>query len=170
MPRVTAELTKGTVVTMTDGRHTFPADEPLPAGGTDLGPAPYELLLGSLAACTCVTVAAYCRHKGITLERVVAECAFDRVRAEDCPDCDQSKKGLIERIQSHITISGDFDEAQRERLMQVATRCPIHKTLQHGVHFVDDVRVESVGTALSTPGRPPKVAADTAPGSVLARS
>lgn len=141
MATIRADLTSGTQVTISNGRHTWRGDEPPDAGGTDLGPTPYELLLGALAACTCVTLALYARHKQIALKSVEASFEFDRVHANDCADCENEATGFIERIESKIRIAGDFDEAQKKRLAQVAVRCPVHKTLAKGVTFKDDVRV-----------------------------
>ena len=143
MARITATLTSGMVVKLSNGRHEWAADEPLAAGGTDTGPNPYELLLGSLAACTCVTLAWYCRHKKIALESVSTTYDFSRVHADDCVGCDERADGWIERIQSHVTLRGTFDELQRKRLAQVAERCPVHKTLAHAVHMVDSVTFEA---------------------------
>ena len=137
MPTVTAKLTTGTVVQISNGRHEWTGDEPLAAGGTDTGPDPYELLLGSLAACTCATISLYCQHKGLALEAVTTNYEFSRVHADDCSDCDEPKKGLIEQITSNVHIEGDFDDAQRKRLAQIAQRCPVHKTLANGVQFED---------------------------------
>ncbi len=125
-------------VQMSNGRHVWNADEPLEAGGTDSAPNPYELLLGSLAACTCVTISWYCQHKKIPLESVSTTYDFSRVHADDCKDCDIPDKGFIEKITSNVHIEGDFDEAQRKRLAQIAQRCPVHKTLAHGVKFEDN--------------------------------
>ncbi len=138
MARITANLTSGMAVQLTNGRHEWRADEPLDAGGTDTGPNPYELLLGSLAACTCVTIAWYCQHKGLPLKSVSTSYEFSRVHADDCKDCDKPDKGLIEKITSNVHIEGDFDDAQRKRLAQIATRCPVHKTLANGVAFEDN--------------------------------
>lgn len=137
MARITATLTSGMVVKLSNGRHEWAADEPLAAGGTDTGPNPYELLLGSLAACTCVTLAWYCRHKKIALESVSTTYDFSRVHADDCKDCDIPDRGFIEKITSNVHITGDFDDAQRKRLAQIAERCPVHKTLAHSVAFED---------------------------------
>ena len=137
MARVTAKLTTGMVVRISNGRHEWGADEPLSAGGTDTGPNPYELLLGSLAACTCVTISAYCVHKELSLKSVSTSYDFSRVHADDCKDCYIEDKGFIEQITSNVHIEGDFDTAQRKRLAQVAQRCPVHKTLAHGVQFED---------------------------------
>jgi putative redox protein len=138
MTQITAKLTSGMAVQMSNGRHVWNADEPLEAGGTDTAPNPYELLLGSLAACTCVTISWYCQHKKIPLESVSTTYDFSRVHADDCKDCDIPDKGFIEKITSNVHIEGDFDEAQRKRLAQIAQRCPVHKTLAHGVEFEDN--------------------------------
>jgi len=137
MTQITAKLTSGMLVNISNGRHEWTADEPLAAGGSDSGPDPYELLLSSLAACTCVTIAWYCRHKGLPLESVSTTYDFSRVHANDCEDCDKPDKGLIDKITTNVHIVGDFDEAQRKRLAQIAQRCPVHKTLAQGVQFED---------------------------------
>ena len=138
MARITAKLTSGMAVQLSNGRHDWRADEPLAAGGTDTGPDPYELLLASLAACTCVTISWYCQFKKLPLESVSTTYDFSRVHADDCKDCDIPDKGFIEKITSNVHITGDFDEAQRKRLAQIAERCPVHKTLAHGVEFDDN--------------------------------
>ena len=137
MARITARLDSGMAVTLSNGRHEWLADEPTEAGGTDTGPDPYEMLLGSLAACTCITIAWYCRGKNLPLQSVSTTYDFSRVHADDCEDCDNPKKGFIETITSNVHIEGDFDEAQQKRLAQIAQRCPVHKTLAQGVQFVD---------------------------------
>ncbi len=142
--RITASIGPGTTIAITNGRHSWKADEPLQEGGTDVGPTPYELLVGSLAACTAVTLRLYANHKGIPLDYVRAEYAFDRVHAEDCDECDKEREGLIERIRSRVTIGGRFDDAQRKRLEQIVSRCPVHKTLTQGTAIFDSVTFEDV--------------------------
>lgn len=142
MAFVTAVLGEGTEVTLQARQFTWRSDEPLGAGGTDLGPTPYEILLGSLAACIVITLRLYANHKRITLPEVGVRLDFDRVHADDCADCDERTDGWIERITSQVTIRGTFDDAQRARLTQVAQRCPVHKTLANGVHLVDSVVFE----------------------------
>jgi putative redox protein len=139
MARITAELKSGTAVSLSNGRHTWTADEPPEAGGSDAGPTPYEILLGALAACTCITLALYCRHKGIELRRVTAWYEYDRIHADDCEDCDRKPGGFVDRITSRVKIEGTFTEAQRERLAQIVSRCPVHKTLEAGVKLTDQV-------------------------------
>lgn len=138
MSNITATLTSGMRVSMSNGRHEWLADEPIALGGTDTGPNPYELLLASLASCTCITLSYYCQRKGITLESVTASYDFDRVHAEDCENCDDPKSGFIDKITSHVRIIGDFDDAQRKRLAEIVERCPVHKTLANGVTFSDN--------------------------------
>lgn len=138
MSNITATLTSGMRVSMSNGRHEWLADEPIALGGTDTGPNPYELLLASLAACTCITLSYYCQRKGIALEAVHASYDFDRVHAEDCKDCDDPRSGFIDKITSHVEIKGNFDDAQRKRLAEIVERCPVHKTLKNGVTFSDN--------------------------------
>lgn len=139
MASLTAELTSGTVVTLSNGRHTWRADEPPEAQGTDVGPTPYEILLGALGACTCITLALYCRHKKIALKAVNASFEYDRIHADDCEDCDDDTTGFIDRVTTRVRIAGSFDDAQRKRLAEVAARCPVHKTLANGVKIRDQV-------------------------------
>ena len=138
MAQITARLESGMIVQLSNGRHEWTADEPLDAGGTDSGPNPYELLLGSLAACTCITISWYCQHKGLQLDSVSTSYDLSRVHIDDCKDCDIPDRGFIEEITSNVHIEGEFDDAQRKRLAQIAERCPVHKTLAHGVVFDDN--------------------------------
>lgn len=139
MTTITAELIDNFRVDITNGTHTWRADEPASMGGENTGPNPYDLLLGSLAACTAITLAYYAKHKGIELGSVSAEYSYDRVHADDCAQCDDEHSGLIDRITSRIFIDGDFDEATRTRLQEVAVRCPVHKTLAAGIVFDETV-------------------------------
>lgn len=137
MSRITAQLTSGLKVEISNGRHQWMSDEPADAGGTDAGPNPYELLLSALAACTCVTIAMYCRHKKMSLESVKATFQYANIHADDCAECDDEAAGFIDHITSSVHISGDFDDKQQARLAQIATRCPVHKTLANKVIFKD---------------------------------
>jgi putative redox protein len=100
------------------------------------------MLLGSLAACTALTLRLYANHKGITLDRIQAEYEFDRIHAEDCEECESIDSGLIDRVRAHVTLGGSFTEAQRARLTQIVGRCPVHKTLTHGMSIIDRVTFE----------------------------
>lgn len=142
MAFVTASLREGTRATLEARQFSWTGDEPPGAGGTDEGPTPYEILLGGLAACIAITLRLYANHKGIVLDEVGVMLTFDRVHADDCADCDERADGWIDRIETDVTIRGNFDDAQRARLTQVAKRCPVHKTLENGVHMVDSVAFE----------------------------
>lgn len=139
MTSITAELKGGYRVEITDGVHTWGADEPVDLGGEDTAPTPYEMLLGSLAACTVITLSMYARRKHILVTSVSVEYSHDRIHAKDCEDCDDTRTGMIDRVTSRIFIDGDFDEATRQRLMEVAQRCPVHKTLENGIVFDETV-------------------------------
>jgi len=138
MSQVSAELTDGMQVRISNGRHEWAADEPASAGGSDSGPNPYELLLSSLAACICITIAMYCRHKGMKLDAIRATFDFGNIHADDCDHCDDELTGFIDHITSNVHIAGDFDDKQQKRLAQIATRCPVHKTLEKGIVFNDN--------------------------------
>ena len=138
MATITATLTEGLRVEVTNGRQSWTADEPADLGGTDTGPNPYELLLGALASCTCITVSLYCRRKGWALDNVSVEYSHDRVHADDCEECEDDVEGYLDRVRARVFIDGDFDEAQRARLQEIAVRCPVHKTLERGITFADE--------------------------------
>jgi putative redox protein len=112
---------------ITAGRHQLTADEPKPVG-EDAGPTPYDLLLAGLGACTSMTVRMYANLKGWPLERVEITLQHKRIHAEDCAHC-ETTKGWISHIDRTITLVGDLDDTQRQRLLGIAERCPVHQTL-----------------------------------------
>lgn len=112
------------------GPHRLQADEPKAAGGDDTGPSPYELLGAALAACTAMTLRMYAGHKGWTVGDISVVVRHDKVHAEDCADC-ESGRGRIDRFERVIEIAGDLDEDKRGRLLDIADKCPVHRTL-HG--------------------------------------
>jgi putative redox protein len=117
------------------------ADEPATAGGDDLGPSPYELLLASLGACTAMTVRLYADRKGWPLQGVRMRLGHERVYRADCEGCagnGQVNSSLrIERITREIELLSPLDAAQRARLMEIAAKCPVHRTLQAAPEIVD---------------------------------
>jgi putative redox protein len=121
---------------ITAGNHTLIADEPREAGGSDAGPDPYSFLLAALGACTSMTLQLYARHKGIPLEKVQVSLRNARIHARDCEICD-SKEGKIERIERYISLTGPLTDEQKQRLMEIAQRCPVHKTLTSEIVIQD---------------------------------
>jgi uncharacterized OsmC-like protein/fermentation-respiration switch protein FrsA (DUF1100 family) len=107
---------------------TFPADEPLDKGGTNLGPNPYELLLAGLGACTSMTLKMYAERKEWPLAAVRVTLRHDRVHARDCEDCEKDT-GMIDVIDKKLELEGDLSEEQRARLLDIAAKCPVHRTL-----------------------------------------
>ncbi|HJL15373.1 MAG TPA: bifunctional alpha/beta hydrolase/OsmC family protein [Sandaracinaceae bacterium LLY-WYZ-13_1] len=145
VPEVARELEEGFVVVegreglrqhVQAGAHALTADEPARLGGTDAGPTPYDLLLAALGACTSMTLRMYANHKKWPLEAVEVTLRHEKRHTEDCEGCDE-KPRKIDHITREIEMVGDLDEAQRERLTQIADRCPVHRTL-HG-----EIRVET---------------------------
>jgi len=120
------------------GRHHLLADEPVAAGGLDSGPGPYDLLLAGLGACTAMTLRLYAERKGLALERVTVELSHTKIHAEDCAEC-ETKEGMIDRIERAITLTGKLGEDQRVRLMEIADKCPVHRTLtsEIDIHTVE---------------------------------
>lgn len=111
------------------GNHGMVADESEQLGGNDFGPSPYELLNSALAACTAMTLQMYARRKKWPLENVQVDIAFDRSYKEDCMDCEDHEK-KIGKYEICVTLEGPLDEAQKTRLLEIAGKCPVHKTLQ----------------------------------------
>jgi uncharacterized OsmC-like protein/alpha-beta hydrolase superfamily lysophospholipase len=116
------------------GRHRLRADEPESAGGMDTGPSPYELLAAALGACTAMTIRMYADHKKIPLEHVTVDLAHDKIHAADCAEC-ETREGRIDRIERVITIEGDLDPEQRTKLLAIANKCPVHRTLHAEVYI-----------------------------------
>ncbi len=139
MASITAELQSNFRVDITNGTHTWRADEPVDLGGDNTGPNPYDMLLGALAACTSITMSMYAQRKNINISSLSVEYSYDKVHAKDCEQCDDSHAGMVDRVTSRIFIDGDFDEATRKRLMDIAQRCPVHKTLENGIVFDETV-------------------------------
>jgi putative redox protein len=119
----------GFAQTVQSAGHQITVDEPKDVGGGGTGPDPYALLLGALGACTSMTVALYARHKGWPLREVRVELEHDRVHEQDCEDCAEQDR-RIEQITMHVTLVGDLAGEQRGRLLEIAARCPVHRTLK----------------------------------------
>lgn len=111
------------------GDHTFFADEPKSVGGADTGPSPYDLLSAGLGACTTMTMRMYANHKGFEVPNMAVRVTHAKVHVNDCMDCGEGRTGRIDRFERHITISDETPPETREKLLRIADRCPVHKTL-----------------------------------------
>ena len=117
---------------MLDGEHVLLADEPSEAGGDDRGPSPYGLLLMALGACTSMTLRLYATRKGWPVERITVRLRHFRDYVVDCEDC-EDKDVKMERIERVIDVAGNLDDTQRVRLLEIAEKCPVHRTLESRV-------------------------------------
>jgi putative redox protein len=117
------------------GAHVLTADEPAAAGGTDSGPTPYQLLLAALGSCTSMTIGLYARRKQWPVERIEVRLNQSRVHATDCVAC-ESKEAQIYRIEREIVVAGPLSDEQRQRLLEIAERCPVHRTLTGKIEIV----------------------------------
>ncbi|TVS08918.1 MAG: OsmC family protein [Gammaproteobacteria bacterium] len=111
------------------GEHRLLADEPESHGGSDLGLDPYRFLSAALASCTVMTLNMYARHKKLAVERVLCQVTHRKVHASDCEDC-ETREGKLDELRRVVTIEGELDDAQRARMLEIADRCPVHRTLE----------------------------------------
>lgn len=123
---------QGFLTHLHSGKHHFLADEPVSYGGGDTSPGPYDYLAAALGACTTMTLNMYARHKKLPVSEVRCQVIHRRIHAEDCADCDKTS-GKIDELSREIAISGDLSDAQRERMLEIADRCPVHRTLSNEI-------------------------------------
>ena len=114
--------------------HRLVVDEPAAFGGTDTGPSPYDLLVSALGACTSMTVSLYARRKQWPLESVTVRLRHSKIHAVDCAECD-TKRGMLDGIEREVELHGDLTSEQRAELLEMANRCPVHKTLTSEIHI-----------------------------------
>jgi len=151
--KTTEEAAPGTVVVretrrglfqqeIISGKHQLLADEPANVGGLDSGPGPYDLLLAALGACTAMTLRLYADRKKLPLARTHVRLRHSRIYASDCAEC-ETKEGMLDRIERVIALEGNLNAEQRAKLMDIADKCPVHRTLTSEI----DIRTveESVG-------------------------
>jgi uncharacterized OsmC-like protein len=141
--RVKLALAEGFRTKIMAGTHALLADEPVKAGGTDEGMSPYELLLSALGACTAMTLKMYIERKQLPITEVEVLLSFDRIHVDDCESCSDDQKAEkkeIQHISRLIYVTGEVSAEQRERLLYIANRCPVHVTLHSDPH-VDDALI-----------------------------
>jgi putative redox protein len=114
------------------GPHKLLVDEPADVGGDDSGPSPYDLLMAALGACTAMTLRLYATHKELPLDRVAVALRHRKIHAADCADC-ETKEGRIDRVERVVTLEGALDDEAKSKLVEIASRCPVHRTLHSEV-------------------------------------
>jgi uncharacterized OsmC-like protein len=145
--RVKLALKEGFRTQITAGGHQLIADEPKEAGGTDEGPSPYDLLLAALGACTAMTLKMYVERKKLPITDVEVLLTFDRIHIDDCESCvkeERSNDQEVQHISRLIYVTGDVTEEQKERLLHIAGRCPVHVTLHSNPHVEDALIVRKI--------------------------
>ncbi|HLI98182.1 MAG TPA: bifunctional alpha/beta hydrolase/OsmC family protein [Bradyrhizobium sp.] len=121
--------------TVTIGPHRLLADEPKAAGGGDTGPGPYDLLLAGLGACTSMTLRLYADRKSLPLERTTVTLTHSKIHAQDCAEC-ETKEGMLDQIERVIAMEGPLDAEQRRKLLEIADKCPVHRTLTSEIRIL----------------------------------
>ncbi len=116
------------------GNHYLRADEPVGAGGTDAAPGPYEYLLIALGVCTSMTVGLYARRKQWPLQNITVSLSHSRIHAKDCEEC-ETKEGMLDRIDANIELTGSLTPDQHAKLMEIAAKCPVHRTLKSEINI-----------------------------------
>lgn len=117
------------------GPHRMLADEPVSAGGQDTGPGPYDFVLAGLGACTSMTMRMYADRKSLPLDRVTVTLKHGKIHAKDCEEC-ETREGMLDQIEREISIEGTLDAEQRKKLMEIADKCPVHRTLHSEIRIV----------------------------------
>ena len=119
--------------------HRLVADEPIPVGGANSGPTPYDLLVSALGACTGMTIRMYADRKKLPLDSIIVRLRHEKIHAEDCLDC-EDKGSKIDSIEREIELQGDLDQSIRQRILEIANRCPVHRTLESRSRIVSKLK------------------------------
>ncbi len=120
------------------GKHTFLADEPISVGGKDLGPTPYDFLMAALGSCTSMTLRMYADRKKWPLEAAIIHLEHNKVHEEDCINC-ESDSAKIDQIERQIELIGDLSDEQKSRLLEIADKCPVHRTLHNKINVISSL-------------------------------
>ena len=126
----------------TAGKYSFRIDEPVSLGGTEAAPDPYDYLLAALGACTSMTVGFYARRQKIPIENVTVSLRHSRIHAKDCEEC-ETKVGMLDRIDLDVQLTGPITPEQHAKLMEIAAKCPVHRTLKSEI----DIRLRETQAA-----------------------
>jgi putative redox protein len=121
--------------TVTVGPHQILADEPVAAGGEDSGPGPYDFLLAALGACKSMTMRLYADRKSLPLERATVTLNHSKIHAQDCAEC-ETKEGMLDQIDVAIGLEGALNAEQRQRILEIADKCPVHRTLTSEIRIL----------------------------------
>ena len=116
------------------GKHHLIADEPISVGGGDAGPDPYDYLLAALGVCTSMTIGFYARRNHMPLENITVSLWHSRIHARDCDEC-ETKEGMLDRIDVEVELTGSLSAEQHAKLMDVAEKCPVHRTLTSEINI-----------------------------------
>ena len=138
--QVVTRTKQGFTTEIRAGQHSFIADEPESVGGLDTGPTPYDLLAASLGACTGMTLRMYADHKKWPLEEVLVHVKHEKVYDQDCQDCEDPGK-KIDQLERVVEVKGDLTDQQRQRLLEIADKCPVHKTLHASIKVNTSLKI-----------------------------
>lgn len=125
---------EGFLQEVVSGKHNLRADEPVSAGGSDAAPGPYDYLLIALGVCTSMTVGLYARRKRWPLENIIVSLRHSRIHAKDCEEC-ETKEGILDQIDAEIELTGSLTSEQHAKLMEIAAKCPVHRTLKSEINI-----------------------------------